>query len=104
MNKDTAHQNLVNEVAARVIEMLKAEKATEAPEQPELAAVYLTALEGIYARYPFLDADSPEVNQVALAEAVSLTQTLISEGTANTEALLIAAGRVGPKYDTAALH
>ncbi|HEX8542685.1 MAG TPA: hypothetical protein VF671_13370 [Pseudomonas sp.] len=104
MDKDTEHQSLVNEVAVRVIEMLEANKATEALAQLELAAVYRTALEGIYIRYPFLNADSPEVNQVALAEAVSLTQSLIAEGTANTEALLIAVGRIGPKYDSAALH
>ena len=104
MNNDTKHTDLVTEVANRVVEMLDARQAAAAQAEQELSTEFNTALSGVYARYPFLDSGSPKANQTALAEAVSLTHSLIAEGTANTEALLIAAARVGPKYDTAALH
>lgn len=57
------------------------------------------ALGVIYERYPFLDASSPERNQAAIDEALSVTKQWVDKGMPNSNAVLVAAKQVGNKFE-----
>ncbi|MCD5993860.1 hypothetical protein KDX38_10445 [Pseudomonas sp. CDFA 602] len=104
MSQNEMSDDQITRIAKRVIEMLAEQQATQARVDKALNDEYASALNGVYARYPFLDPHHVDARPVVIEEALAMTNRMIEAGTRNVDAMLAAVAQIAPKYDALPLH